>query len=69
MWKQYLHIPKAHSFITPECLEPGCGAVSSPLEEREDSAEERCGVPAVSPTKHGGFLWGKMEPPTDTTYL
>lgn len=51
MWKQCLHIPRAHSFITPEWLEPGCRAVSSLLEEREDSAEEGRGVPAVSPTK------------------
>lgn len=47
MWKQYLHIPEARSFITSEWLETSCGVVSSPLEEREDSAEEGCGVPVI----------------------
>lgn len=40
MWKQYLHIPGAVSFIPSEQLETSCGVVSSLLEEREDSAEE-----------------------------
>lgn len=47
MWKQYLHIPEAQSFITSEWLETSCGVVSSLLEEKEDSAEEGCGVPVI----------------------
>lgn len=47
MWKQYLRVPGAQSFITSEELETSCGVVPSLLEEREASAEEGCGVPVI----------------------
>lgn len=47
MWKQYLHVPGAQSFITSEELETSCGVVPSLLEEREASAEEGCGIPVI----------------------
>ena len=59
MWKQYLHIPGAQSFITSERLETSCGVVSSLLEEREDSAQEGCGVPAIISYKSSEDLCGE----------
>lgn len=56
IWKEYLPIPGAESFLTSEWLETICGVVSSLLEEREDSAEEGCSCNHLL-QKQWGFLW------------
>lgn len=55
MWKRYLHIRGAESFLTYEWLETSCGVIPSLL-ERVDTAEEGCSCDHLL-QKQWGFLW------------